>query len=532
MTHRHWRTRLILAGLGSLTVVLVTVTAVSAFVLLQLGRIERPELHDVLTPAPQEPVTAADVLLGDPAVSRDNDGPQSTSGDDGDVSAVDADDVDIAAVASPDDADDVELAAPGQRVEPRGSTGENYLLVGTDSTEGLALNDPLRSGHSDFSRLADVIMVVRLRDDGTTALMSIPRDLAVEIAGTGDIPGTGIVAKVNSAYNRDSTPEARAARLIDTIEENLDITLQHFVESDFLGFVRLVDAIGGVSMTFNRPMRDAVTTNENGRQSSRSGFVAEAGTQVLDGRQALAFVRTRNMQDWVAGRGWKTLPGENDLARNDRQRTLMLAAAKQVGPELLGNPIKLLSVLDIAADHLATSNTLSIVSDGRRLAQRFNEFDFEIDAEEYELRVQDTHTPVRWSLELTPDPHNQRVLEVFRGIGWDDVVESRVSVRVTGAERERIAAELRELGFIAEIGGPMPDGFESTALGTQTTVLFGSDGRLAAGLLASHLVPVPEFAGHDELATNTVILHVGDEPPLVDAGYRTVEIPAPELLGR
>ena len=99
-------------------------------------------------------------------------------------------------------------------------------------------------------------MVIRLRDDGTAAMMSIPRDLAAEIAGTSDIAGTGVIAKINSAYNRDRTTAGRAARLIDTVEENLDITLQHFVEVDFQAFLRLVDAIGGVTMTFSRPLRD------------------------------------------------------------------------------------------------------------------------------------------------------------------------------------------------------------------------------------------------------------------------------------
>ena len=122
-------------------------------------------------------------------------------------------------------------------------------------------------------------------------------------------------------------------------------------------------------------------------------------------------------------------------------------------PGLLASPIRLLSVLDIAADHLGTSDTLSIVNDGRRLASEFAGIDFRNDIEDYKLRVQDVHEPVRWSLELTADPHNQRVLDVFRGIGWDDVVESRVKVLVTGEARHRLAAELSELGFDAEAAG-------------------------------------------------------------------------------
>ena len=527
MSRRPWRARLFLAGLASLTLALAAATALSAYVLIQLGRIDRHPLADVLTSAPQQPVTAADVLvsIGELAESEpaQADDPQTEESDGDADTAADTD----PAKSSQDEASTAPSSG-GQLVAPRSSTGENYLVVGTDSTEGLAADDPLRAGHSDWSRLADVIMVVRLRDDGTAALMSIPRDLAVEVAGTGDIPGTGTVAKINSAYNRDRTTAARAARLIDTIEENLGITLQHFVEADFLGFLRLVDSIGGVQMSFDRPLRDALKENSNGQLVSRSGFAIDAGTHLLDGRQALAFVRTRNMQDWVPERGWKTLAGENDLARNDRQREFMLAAVEQAAPELLSSPIKLLSVLDIAADHVSTSDTLSVVNDGRRVAQQFAGFEFSIGTEEYELRVQDTHTPVPWSLELTGDPHNERVLDVFRGIGWDDVVESRVTVQVTGADRVRVAAELRDLRFNAVAGGAVPEGFERVP--NINLIMLGSEGRLAAGLLASHLVPVPNFGGHGELDADTVMLHLGGAALRVDPGYRTVEVPPAHLL--
>ncbi len=525
---RPWSARLFLAGLATLTLALVAGTAVSAYVVTQLGRIDRHELADVLTSAPKQPVTAADVLVSNPEPTESEpaeaDDPQAEVSD-GEPGATGAD-----FAETPYEDTGTAPTAAGQLVAPRGSTGENYLVVGTDSTEGLAADDPLRSGHSDWSRLADVIMMVRLRDDGTAAMMSIPRDLAVEVAGTGDIPGTGTVAKINSAYNRDRTTAARAARLIDTIEENLGITLQHFVEADFLAFLRLVDAIGGVQMSFDRPLRDVPKENSNGQLASRSGFAIDAGTHLLDGRQALAFVRTRNMQDWTLERGWGTLPGENDLARNDRQREFMRTALEQAAPDLLSSPIKLLSVLDIAGDHVSTSDTLSVVNDGRRLAQQFSGFESSTDVEEYELRVQDTHTPVRWSLELAPDPHNERVLDVFRGIGWDDVVESRVTVHVSGAERDRVAAELRDLGFNAMAGGAVPEGFDQAP--NTNVVVLGSQGRLAAGLLASHLVPVPEFAGHGELEANTVILHLGGDELRVDAGYRTVEVPPFGLLSQ
>lgn len=527
MSHRSWRTRLILVSLAMLTFLGAAATGVSAYVLVQLGRIERHELAGVLTSAPQQPVTAADVLVDQPSTMAAD--PDSSTGAGG-VSSGEADMSGDGSVSGAPT--DVALDPPragdapdGEAVLAGGPAGENFLLVGTDSTLGLAADDPLRAGHSDDNRLADVIMVIRLRADGTAAMMSIPRDLAAEIAGTSDIAGTGVVAKINSAYNRDRTTAGRAARLIDTVEESLDITLQHFVEVDFQAFLRLVDAIGGVTMSFDRPLRDQPKANATDPTDSRSGFITGAGTHRLDGRQALAYVRSRHLEEQLPDGTWQRHGVWNDLARNDRQREFMRIAAAQVAPGLFNNPIRLLSVLDIAADHLSASDTLSISSDGLRFASDFSDIDFGADIEDYKLKLVDVHEPVRWSLGLDPQraEHNQRVLDVFRGIGWDDIVEARVRVQVTGTQRHRIAAELSELGFVAEAAGALPPGVEAPPGGT--VIYLDPEARLSAGLLASHLVPVPDFAGHDNLDANTVILHVGAEPPRIDPGYRRVDVP-------
>ena len=525
MSQRSWRTRLILVSLAVLTLVGAAATGVSAYVLVQLGRIERHELAGVLTSAPQQPVTAADVLFDQPSTVAAN--PDSSTGAGGGEADTPGDGA--ASVAPADVALDPPRSADapeGAPVLPGGPAGENYLIVGTDSTLGLAADDPLRAGHSDDNRLADVIMVIRLRDDGTAAMMSIPRDLAAEIAGTSDIAGTGVIAKINSAYNRDRTTAGRAARLIDTVEENLDITLQHFVEVDFQAFLRLVDAVGGIWMTFDRPLRDQPKDDATDPTDSRSGFFTSAGTHLLDGRQALAYVRSRHLEEQLPDGTWQQHGAWNDLARADRQREFMRTAASQVSPALGANPINLLAVLDIAADHLSTSDTLSITNDGRRLADRFAGVDVGTDVEDYKLKVVDVHDPVRWSLGLDPQRavHNQRVLDVFRGIGWDDIVEARVRVQVTGTQRHRIAAELSEIGFVAEAAESLPPGVEAPP--GSTVIYLNPGGRLPAGLLASHLVPVPEFAGHDDLDTTTVILHVGGDPPRIDPGYRRVDVPS------
>jgi LCP family protein required for cell wall assembly len=95
--------------------------------------------------------------------------------------------------------------------------------------------------------------------------------------------------KINSAYSVGGP-----GTLIETIDEYLGIPINHFVAVDFAGFQKVVTAIGGVEVYFPYPARD-----------SGSGLdVPEAGCQLLDPGQALAYSRARyyeNFRSTVAG---------------------------------------------------------------------------------------------------------------------------------------------------------------------------------------------------------------------------------------
>jgi LCP family protein required for cell wall assembly len=129
---------------------------------------------------------------------------------------------------------------------------ENYLIVGSDSRSGINPDGPPPPGQTTEAlptgRRSDTIMVLRF-DPATnsSALLSIPRDLYVEIAGTGHKD------KINSAFNQG--PDV----LIKTVQSQLGIPIHHYVEVDFEGFQRLVDAVGGVSVWFDHPSRDKNT---------------------------------------------------------------------------------------------------------------------------------------------------------------------------------------------------------------------------------------------------------------------------------
>ncbi len=528
-----------LISLAGLTLILGLSSVALGYTTWRLGQIDRLEVAGSLTDAPSDPITARDVIASNGA-----DG--SAGGGAGSGSSGGANDDSLSGVAGGNAAGEASADSDAQRNRAASnnrnsngigkvtsrtvSPGENYLLVGTDSITGFDADDPVAHLRSANSHLADTIIVARLREDGTIALLSIPRDLLVNIAGTSRIE------KINSAYNIDPTPHLRAARLIDTIENELGITLQHYAEIDLDGFRQLINGVNGVDVYFEKPLRDRSKGDYDNPAPDSSEFTIDAGWQLLDGDQALAYVRSRHLYEQNEDGSWQRKGVWNDLERNQRQREFLIDAIEQVANDFLSNPFDLRIGLTVAADALTTSDTLNVVTDGLRLVDQFRGIDFDTDVEEYELSVRDVVEPGRWSLALHNEAHNQKVLDVFRGIGVDDVVEQRVNVLVSGDNRWQITEELTTLGFQARVAGENPVPAASSATGTatgtaaqQTTLAYGSQGRFAAALLLSHLEEDVVLVGDPSLGENTIALHVSGEDafPIISSDYRFVDLPPP-----
>ncbi|HEX4980048.1 MAG TPA: LCP family protein, partial [Ilumatobacteraceae bacterium] len=188
---------------------------------------------------------------------------------------------------------------------PDDGPAENYLLVGSDTREGVDPNAPDFGGIGDTSdvggRRSDTIMILRREKDGGAALLSLPRDLWVEIAGTGESN------RINSAYTEG--PQ----RLASTITQSLGIPIHHYVEVDFVGFKRIIDEIGGVEICIEFATRDLHT-----------GLALQPGCQKLDGVQSLAYARSRYYEEFRDG-DWRIDP-RADLGRIERQQLFMRAA--------------------------------------------------------------------------------------------------------------------------------------------------------------------------------------------------------------
>src|SRR3546814_482875 len=153
---------------------------------------------------------------------------------------------------------------------------------------------------------SDTMMILRVDPASTrAALLSLPRDLWVPIPGHGN-------GRINEAIELGG-PEL----LVDTIKGYLGIPINHYAQVDLHGFGRLVEAIDGVEIYFQNPVRD-----------QRSGLdVPEPGCITLDARNALGFVRSRAYQEYVDGR-WRTDP-TGDLGRIRRQQQFIIAALER-----------------------------------------------------------------------------------------------------------------------------------------------------------------------------------------------------------
>lgn len=178
-----------------------------------------------------------------------------------------------------------------------------FLIVGSDSREGL---DDL-TNFGDFSGArGDVIILVKVDGNGSVMqMLSIPRDLWVAIPGHGN-------NRINAAYSFGGS-----RLMVETIKENLGVEINHYVEIDFVGFQGMVDELGGITIDFPYPARDA-----------NSGLSVDAGPQRLDGKQALAYARSRHYQEHRDG-GWQSVDA-NDFGRSARQQHVIRAIMSEI----------------------------------------------------------------------------------------------------------------------------------------------------------------------------------------------------------
>lgn len=208
----------------------------------------------------------------------------------------------------------VDATGSGERPDPQPGTA--VLLVGTDQRDNLTEKQQkqLGTGTAEGTR-TDTMLLLYRPPKGRTILVSLPRDSYVPIPGHGR-------NKLNAAYAIGGAP-----LLTETVEQVTGVRLDGYMEIGFGGFVNMVDAVGGVDVCLDKPMKDRDSHTD-----------LPAGCQNLDGISALGYVRMRKADPL------------GDLGRVKRQQEVASQVAhKAMSPWTFINPVRYWKVVNAGA---------------------------------------------------------------------------------------------------------------------------------------------------------------------------------------
>ncbi len=240
----------------------------------------------------------------------------------------------------------------------------NFLIVGNDSRS--FVHSPIDiqhfcEGSCDTGTRSDTIMIAHVDPAVKVAsLVSIPRDTFVTI------PGCNVTVKINATFNSDYSCIGKRGgpqMLVDTINANFGVPINHYIEVNFVAFRQIVDVIGHVSLYFPAPAKD----KESGL------FIPNPGCVQLDGIMALNYARSRHYQ-------YEDRPGHwiedqrADLGRIVRQQYFLrslMASAISAGAS---NPFTATALVSKIVPHLTVDKNFS-VDDLNRLIRSFHSLD-------------------------------------------------------------------------------------------------------------------------------------------------------------
>jgi LCP family protein required for cell wall assembly len=239
---------------------------------------------------------------------------------------------------------------------PDGSkvTAQNWLITGTDDRSCVSPGTPGFFGPGDTGRRSDTIMVLRLDPDrGTSAILSFPRDLVVQVDEHD--------AKLNSAYDGQN-PQ----KLINVLGQRFQIKIDHYIGVSFCAFDKVVDALNGVKINFAYDIRDTNT-----------GFSESAGCSTLSGADALKYVRSREFEvgrpDASGTINWSKDPTA-DLGRIQRQQQFVKILAQRAVNHGVRSPSTYNRLIDAVGKNIKTDDNLTN-GDLGKLASRMLKLD-------------------------------------------------------------------------------------------------------------------------------------------------------------
>ncbi|MHB1960849.1 MAG: LCP family protein [Acidimicrobiales bacterium] len=231
----------------------------------------------------------------------------------------------------------------------------NMLVLGSDSRVGLTPAEAAQAGTPTQvgGQRSDVVMVWHVvPSTHQITILSIPRDTMMSMVGA-QASQFGQFNRINASFN--GGPNA----LVQTIEDNLGVPINHVLEVGFGGFEGAVNALGGVWMDFPYPSKDAW-----------SGLnIARPGCQLLDGAQALAVARSRHFY-YLQNGVWQ-YDGTSDFGRIHRQDAFLKALIDAAKSKL--NPLALNAFLGSLHQGITIDDRFSL-GDMVGLAANFRSF--------------------------------------------------------------------------------------------------------------------------------------------------------------
>ncbi|HEY2563308.1 MAG TPA: LCP family protein [Acidimicrobiales bacterium] len=214
----------------------------------------------------------------------------------------------------------------------------NVLVIGSDSRAGDTPAEQQSLGVTTDGQRSDVVKVVHVDPaTGSVRVLSIPRDTMVAVAG--DTSEIGQYNRINSTYN--TGPD----QLVQTIEADFGIAINHVVQVNFTGFRGAVDAIGGINLDFPVPAKDDYTGLN----------ITTPGCQHLNGGYSLAVARSRHYQYYENGY-WQT-DGTSDFGRIQRQNAFLKALINQA--ESRYNPLTINAFIGSVVQGVTIDNTFT-----------------------------------------------------------------------------------------------------------------------------------------------------------------------------
>jgi LCP family protein required for cell wall assembly len=365
--------------------------------------------------------------------------------------------------------DPAEVKAAKQQLSPVLPSGPvNILIIGSDR----------RVHQADVGARSDTLMVVRLDPQtNSISMLSVPRDLRVEIPGFG-------LNKINAAYSLGG-----AKLTVETVKQLLGVPINDFIDVNFEGFIKVVDKLGGAYlMVDHRYYNNTAVTNY-------ASIDIQPGYQVLNGHQALSFVRFRHDQN-------------GDFTRIVRQQMFLREMKRELaGSATITSFPHLFSVATIMS-HYAVSDiaSLSKIYGLVTLALKLNTSHI------YQAHITGT-TPTIGGVSYvvaTPQDITAGVQEFLSPVNsqpqaqpttsMSQLPRSQVKITVlNGSGRAgaaaAVAAQLQTRGYVVAVGGNASNfGY------TTTTVSASSDSVAVARRLASLLAPAQLKAGASQAA--------------------------------